>query len=154
MAWDPLSITVRFRGISQRASDNLCTAYANRRRPRPNRSDGSETPSLRLAPRAMFTLDPLPALGARGKLADMFARRLSEQFGPIQVVRRVIYPVAFLVFKVSKLDYSVGISRRTPRGPRTGEWYVSIDPIDASCSGIRFFIPFWDTLSYLAVCWA
>ncbi len=135
MAWDHQSITVRFRGVSQRASDNLWTAYANRKWRRPSRSDGSETPPLRLAPRAMFTLDAPPALGARGKLADMFARRLSERFGPIRVVRRVIYPVAFLAFKVGGVDYSVGITRRRHRGPRKGEWYVLIDPLDAA-SGV------------------
>lgn len=80
----------------------------------------------------MFTLDPLPAFGARGKLADMFARRLSDQFGPIQVVRRMIYPVAFLVFKIGGIGYSVGVSRRKPPAPRKGEWYVSIDSIDAA----------------------
>jgi hypothetical protein len=80
----------------------------------------------------MFALDPAPVLGARGKLADMFARRLSEQFGPIQVIRRVIYPVAFLVFKVGGVDYSVGITRRRHRRPRKGEWYVLIDPLDAA----------------------
>jgi len=135
MAWDRASITVRFRGISQRASENLWAAYANRRWSRHNRSDGSKDPPLRLALRAMFTLEPLPALGARGKLADMLARRLSDQFGPIQVVRRMIYPVAFLAFKVAEVDYSVGISRRKPRAPRKGEWYISIDSVDAA-SGI------------------
>lgn len=134
MAWDHQSITVRFRGVSQRASDNLWIAYPDRKRRRPNRSDGSGPPPVHLAPRAMFTLDALPALGARRKLADMFARRLSEQFGPIQVLRRVIYPVAFLAFKVSGVDYSVGITRRH-RGPRKGEWYVLIDPLD-SASGV------------------
>jgi hypothetical protein len=135
MAWDHQSISVGFRGVSQRASDNLWTAYANLKRRRPNRSDGSETPPLRLAPRAMFTLDLLPALGARGKLADMFARRLSEQFGPIQVIRRVIHPVAFLAFKVGGVDYGVGITRRRHREPRKGEWYVLVDPLDAA-SGV------------------
>lgn len=135
MAWDNQSITVRFRGVSQRASDNLWITYANRKRRRPIRSGGSEAPPLRLAPRAMFSLDPLPAFGARGKLADMFARRLSGQFGPIQVIRRVIYPVAFLAFKVAGVDYSIGITRKRHRGPRKGEWYVLIDPLDAA-SGV------------------
>jgi len=135
VAWERGSISVRFRGISQRASENLWTAYANRRRSRHNRSDGGENPRLRLAPRAMFTLDPLPALGARGKLADMFARRLSDQFAPIQFVRRMIYPVAFQAFKVAEVNYSVGISRRRLRAPCKGEWYISIDYVDAA-SGI------------------
>lgn len=134
MAWDHQSITVRFRGVSQRVSDNLWTAYASRKQRPSNHLDGKETPPLRLAPRAMFTVDALPALGARGKLADVFARRLSEQFGPIQVIRRVIYPVAFLAFKVGDVDYSVGVTRRH-RGPRKGEWYVLIDPLDAA-SGV------------------
>ncbi len=136
MAWDYQSITVRFRGILQRASDNLWVAYANRKRRRLDRSDTGETRPLRLAPRAMFTLDPLPALGARGNLADTFARRLSEPFGPIQVIRRVIYPVAFLALKIGGIDYSVGITRRRHRGSRKGEWYVLIDPLDAA-SGVK-----------------
>src|SRR6185312_15795545 len=45
MAWDRASITVRFRGISQRASENLWAAYANRRWSRHNRSDGNKGPS-------------------------------------------------------------------------------------------------------------
>lgn len=80
----------------------------------------------------MFTLD---RLRGRRRLADMFARRLSEQFGPIQVCRRLIYPVAFLLFKVGGVEYSVGITRRKHRGPRKGEWYARIDPLDAA-SGV------------------
>lgn len=138
MAWDRLqfgSITIRFRGTSQPASENLWTAHPSRRR-RANRPDEGEYHPLRLAPRAMFTLDLLSACGARGKLADMFAKRLSEQFSPVQVVRRMIYPVSFLLFKVGEIDYSVGITRKRPRGPQKGEWFVRIDPVDAA-SGIK-----------------
>jgi hypothetical protein len=119
------SVTVRYRGISQRASDNLWT---QRRR---SRHGGEPLAQSLRRPRVIFSLDILPKRSARGRLADTLARYLSEKFGRVIVFPRVIHPVAGLLLKVSGVYFSVSILRRKPRGPRNGEWVVAIDPLDA-----------------------
>jgi hypothetical protein len=151
VAWDRLrfgSITVRLGGISQPASENFLDAADGARGKneaivqtvvRPLRFirqplgllEDSEHMALQKVPRVMFSLDLAPVRRTRRKLADRLARRLSEKFGTVDVIPRTIFPMAYLKFEVGGVDFAVCISHRKAQGLGTGEWRVTIDPLDA-----------------------